>query len=344
MANPSMRQLAERLAAVAEAVCEHYLSNGQKNGRYWVVGDVHNTAGRSLYVRLHGPTYGKGAAGKWTDAANPEQHGDLLDLIALNRGLSTPEQLRDEAMAFLSEPRSYQMPPRDPVPSNSAPAARRLFAASKPLRGSPAETFLRSRGITCSLELDALRFHPRCYYVPPHGTRMELPAFIAAVTDLAGNITAVQRTFLRNDGLEKAPLDEPRRALGDLLGNAVRFGEADDVLAAGEGIETMLSLRSLIPGMPMLSALTATHLAAINFPRGLKRLYIAADNDKAGLEAAEALTARAFNAGIDVEFLRPIADDWNDDLRRHPRATLILRLSDMLVDNDPQRFLRPVAA
>lgn len=344
MANPSMRQLAERLAAVAEAVCEHYLSNGQKNGRYWVVGDVHNTAGRSLYVRLHGPTYGKGAAGKWTDAANPEQHGDLLDLIALNRGLSTPEQLRDEAMAFLSEPRSYQRPPRDPVPSNSAPAARRLFAASKPLRGTPAESYLRARGITCSLELDALRFHPRCYYVPPKATRMELPAFIAAVTDLSGAITAVQRTYLSPDGSRRADLEEPRRALGDLLGNGVRFGEAEDVLVAGEGIETMLSLRTLMPGMPMLSALTATHLAAINFPRGLKRLYIAADNDKAGIEATEVLTARAFNAGINVEFLRPIANDWNDDLRQHPRATLILRLSDMLVGDDAQRFLRPVAA
>lgn len=343
MANPSMRRLAERLAAMAEAVCEHYLSNGQKNGRYWVVGDVHNSAGRSLYVRLHGPTYGKGAAGKWTDAANPEQHGDLLDLIALNRGLSTAEQLRDEALAFLSEPRSYQKPPRDPVPTNSAPAARRLFAASKPLRGTPAEAFLRSRGITCSLELEALRFHPRCYY-KFHNGRAELPALIAAVTDVAGNITAVQRTYLRSDGLEKAPLTEPRRALGDLLGNAVRFGEADDVLVAGEGIETMLSLRSLMPGMPMLAALTATHLAAIHFPRGLKRLYIAADNDKAGREATEALTARAFNAGIDVQFLRSIDNDWNDDLRHHSRAELILRLSGMLVGDDAQRYLRPVAA
>ena len=43
-----------------------------------------NTPGRSLYVRLHGPDRGPGAAGKWTDAATGE-HGDLLDLIALNR-------------------------------------------------------------------------------------------------------------------------------------------------------------------------------------------------------------------------------------------------------------------
>ncbi len=46
-----------------------------------------------------------------------------------------------------------------------------------------------------------------------------------------GCITGVHRTWLdpfRRRG--KAPIDTPRRAMGDLLGNAVRFGEADDVL------------------------------------------------------------------------------------------------------------------
>ncbi len=47
---------------------------------------VRNTPGHSLFVRLRGPDSGKGAAGKWTNAATGE-HGDLLDLIALNRGL-----------------------------------------------------------------------------------------------------------------------------------------------------------------------------------------------------------------------------------------------------------------
>jgi hypothetical protein len=60
-------EIACRLAHNAEAVCRHYLSNGRREGRYWVVGDVANTPGRSLYVRLHGPLSGKGAAGKWTD-------------------------------------------------------------------------------------------------------------------------------------------------------------------------------------------------------------------------------------------------------------------------------------
>jgi hypothetical protein len=79
-------ELAHRLARDAEAVCRHYLSNGRREGRYWLVGDVANTPGRSLFVRLKGPASGKGAAGKWTGAATGE-HGDLLDLIAMNRGL-----------------------------------------------------------------------------------------------------------------------------------------------------------------------------------------------------------------------------------------------------------------
>jgi hypothetical protein len=59
--------LAHRLARDAEAVCRHYLSNGRREGRYWLVGDVRNTPGRSMFVRLKGPESGKGAAGKWTE-------------------------------------------------------------------------------------------------------------------------------------------------------------------------------------------------------------------------------------------------------------------------------------
>ena len=60
-------ELAHRLARDAEWVCRHYLSNGRREGRYWLVGDVKNTPGRSLFVRLKGAESGKGAAGKWTE-------------------------------------------------------------------------------------------------------------------------------------------------------------------------------------------------------------------------------------------------------------------------------------
>lgn len=66
MAN-NASDLAHRLARNAEAVCRHYLGNGRREGRYWMIGDVRNTPGRSMYVRLKGPESGKGAAGKWTE-------------------------------------------------------------------------------------------------------------------------------------------------------------------------------------------------------------------------------------------------------------------------------------
>ncbi|MFX4798104.1 hypothetical protein ABTB70_19760, partial [Acinetobacter baumannii] len=61
-------------------------------------------------------------------------------------------------------------------------------------------------------------------------------------------------------GLGKAPIDTPRKAMGDLLGHAVRFGIAGDVTAAGEGIETVLSARQAIPTMGMAAALSSAHL------------------------------------------------------------------------------------
>ena len=110
---------------------------------------------------------------------------------------------------------------------------------------------------------------------------------IAAVTDLDGRITGAHRTYLNQQGFDrsangKAPIDTPRRAMGHLLGNAVRFGVADDVMAAGEGIETILSLRCGLPDMPMAAALSAAHLAAILLPATLRRLYIVRDDDPAG--------------------------------------------------------------
>src|ERR1700731_2987942 len=103
--------LAHRLARDAEAVCRYYLSNGRRQGRYWLVGDVANTPGRSLFVRLKGPDSGKGRVGKWTDAATG-QHGDLLDLIAMNRRLDRLRDVLDEARTFLSLPRPERKPDR----------------------------------------------------------------------------------------------------------------------------------------------------------------------------------------------------------------------------------------
>ena len=138
-------ELARRLARDAEAVCRHYLSNGRRRGRYWTVGDVRNTPGRSMFVRLGGPESGPGAAGHWTDAASAE-YGDLLDVIRESCGFIDFRDVADEARRFLSlpraEPRRSSEPVRAPVPAGSPEAARRLFAMSQPIGRTLVETYL----------------------------------------------------------------------------------------------------------------------------------------------------------------------------------------------------------
>src|SRR6185437_6656699 len=224
-------ELARRLARDAEAVCRHYLSKGRRQGRYWTVGDVRNTPGRSMFVRLSGPESGPGAAGRWTDAASAE-YGDLLDVIRESCGLVEFRDVAEEAQRFLSLPRAEPpYAPRPPVPAGSPEAARRLWAISKPIRRTVVEIYLRNRGIKAVHDAGALRYHPRCYYRrDEHSPTETRPAMVAAVTDLSDGITGAHRTWLAPDGFGKAPVDTPRRAMGGLLGHAVRFGVADDVL------------------------------------------------------------------------------------------------------------------
>ena len=342
------RELALRLAREAEAVCRNYLSNGRRAGRYWLVGDVKNTPGRSMFVRLEGAESGKGTAGKWTDAATGE-HGDLLDVIRETCGLVDFHDVATEARRFLSLPRPEpDLASRSrlaPAPAGSPESARRLFAMSHPVAGTLVETYLRTRGITSLPRANSLRFHPRCYYRPDQYSPTETwPAMVAAVTDLGGSITGVHRTYLAPSelgslGNGKAPIDTPRRAMGHLLGNAVRFGAADDVAAAGEGIETMLSLLCAMPEMPMLAALSAAHLAAILFPRTLRRLYIVRDNDPAGDGAMTELLDRTRTAGIEAVPLSPSCDDFNDDVSRFGVAALRASLRGQVLSEDAARFL-----
>lgn len=136
-------ELARRLARDAEAVCRHYLSNGRRQGRYWTVGDVRNTPGRSMFVRLSGPESGPGAAGRWTDSASTE-YGDLLDVIRESCGFIDFRDVADEARRFLSlaarrtapqpKARGHACPRR--IAGSSAAALRDIATDHRYARGS----------------------------------------------------------------------------------------------------------------------------------------------------------------------------------------------------------------
>lgn len=313
--------IARDLAGQAERLCRRYLSNGRREGNYWQVGDVRNTPGRSLYVRLRDSPDGTGRAGKWTDAESGE-HGDLLDIIRASTLTGTLAEALAEARRFLSLPESSVSAgikaTRD-ASAGSPGAARRLLAICKSISGTQVETYLRRRGIPPLPGLDALHFHPRCWYRRSTDDRGDvpsaMPAMIAAVTDIAGNVTGAHRTWLTSDGSDKALVAYPRRAMGHLLGHGVRFGIAAPIMAAGEGIESTLSLYAAVPTLPSIAALSSAHLAALMFPPSLRRLYVAREADPAGRNAFVTLMRRARQFGIDVRPLDSQLGDLNTDLR-----------------------------
>src|SRR3546814_7776646 len=97
----STADIVRRLGENAEAVCRRYLGNGRREGHYWMVGNIHNERGRSLYVRLPSHYEGALSAGKWTDAESGD-HGDLLDIIAASCGHASFRETLEEARRFLS--------------------------------------------------------------------------------------------------------------------------------------------------------------------------------------------------------------------------------------------------
>ncbi len=304
------------LAENVEAVCRHYLSNGRRCGNYWIVGDVNNTAGRSLYVRLKGPLSGKGARGHWVDGATG-QYGDLLDLIRAREGITSLRDTLDEARRFLRAPPAPSPVGRERrlIERDTVALARKIWAASKPIAGTPAEAYLRARKITADVHGAPLRYHPVLLYRDPSSSPRRLPALVAGVTDNSGKIMGIHRTFLDPARNAKADVVSPRRSLGAILGNGVCFGAIDAFAIIGEGIETVLSLKSALPEFAIVAALSAAHLAAWEVPESLRRLIIAADNDPAGRRASSKLAERAKVAGIEVKTLVSRSKDFNDDLR-----------------------------
>jgi len=114
---------------------------------------------------------------------------------------------------------------------------------------------------------------------------------------------------------------------------------AQDVMAAGEGIESVLSLRCVMPRMPMVAALSAAHMAAILFPVTLRRLYIVRDNDAAGDGAAASLIDRAKALGVEAISLSPTLEDFNEDLRGLGVDALRTAIRAQLAPQDVARFM-----
>lgn len=272
-------------------------------------------------------------AGRWEDRATQER-GDLLDLIQRVRGLPKLGHAMAEARQILG----ITDPPRNAASKQAAAApkpapapapvantdddvssntinARKLWDRCRPLTNTNAAIYLHSRGIS-DIAHDSLRYHDEVIYREDSFVD-RIPAMVAAIKAPDGSINAVHRTWLDPSGTGKANLPEPRKLLGYAKGHGVLFhaeraGRNDIVV--GEGIETVLSVTTAIPGSAGIATLSSSVMANIAIPESLGRVLIAVDRDKSGYPAAMNLEQRLREEGRPVRLILPQRNDFNDDL------------------------------
>jgi hypothetical protein len=188
-------------------------------------------------------------------------------------------------------------------------AALRIWEATVPAGGTPAEVYLRSRGIIIVPSM--LRFHPAL----KHPTGQSWPAMVALVVNGSdGKPLAIHRTFLARDGHGKAPIEPAKMMLGPCRGGAVRLGPVGDRLMVAEGIETALSGMQAT-GRPTWAALSTVGMRALDLPVAVREVIVLADGDKPGEVAASEAAMRWKREGRRVRIARPPQGrDFNDML------------------------------
>lgn len=305
------------------------------------------------------------AAGAWKDHRGHAQ-GDVFHLVAYvkgwyhlnNRGFDqslrfikdlfglermTEEQRRADAQRSLAR---RQKANKDAAEKEARDRGRAfaLWMNADKLRGSIAETYLRSRGI----DLDALPEGPRggdrtpsiirCIPRHPHtdprtGVRTVWPCMIAGMVDRQGAIQAVHRTWLKPDGSGKAPLETPRLCWPFYAGcvipvwkgeSRMTIAEANacglrETLVLCEGIETALSAVIGDPRHRVWAVVSLSNLGNVKLPDCIDGVIVHRENDWTKLAAVRAYDAA--KARLEAQG-RPVVEvpayhgkDLNDTLR-----------------------------
>lgn len=360
-------EIVRRINAEARGLCRELLPNGALNGAKWIcsgVWDVSSSGGgkgQSMVVNLSPPEQGK-----WHDFGNcaaGEQRGDMLDLIRIRLCNGDARAAFAEAKRRLGiDDRFVPGAAARPDPAEIAQraeaaraaelaaqarleldrarkvkSARALFLGegARPIEGTPAELYLRGRGISAGAAgrwPGSLRFRDGLRHKPSESA---YPALIAAGFDAAGQQRFCHRIWLakRSGVWGKIDHAQAKMVLGPFWGSFVPIhrGKSDrpiskmaesEAVYVTEGIEDALVVRMLRPELRIICAVSLGNIGAIVLPSQARSLVIVADRDEH--PEAQATLERAIAAqqarGLEVRLVMPPpgSKDVNDWLRSNP--------------------------
>lgn len=315
-----------------EAEVASLLPFGMKQGHEWVAlnptRDDDNTG--SFRINL--------ITGKWADFSTSDSGGDIISLYAYISRISQYEA----ADEILNKKANLSIRSLKPVKlAKVRDATRRenrvqhikdiidkIWAKCVWSGNSPVEDYLKSSGFTSTIPY-SIKYHPRLYHSP---TQDYYPAMVASVARWSdGASLGLHRTYLQkygknnrldnnnkdDVGVTKAKISPNKMMLGSSKGGAVMLSnlQRDEPLIIAEGIETALSVYAAT-GLPTWAALSASGMINVEVPPPdvTPEIIIAADNDRAGIAAANKLADRLLKCGHKVKIATPpkSGTDFND--------------------------------
>jgi putative DNA primase/helicase len=253
--------------------------------------------------------------------------GDIIDVAGRMRGTDFKGALDYLSDVYLgaeaaSVPsRKKDLKPDRPDATGNAERAVKLWERAKPLAGTLGAKYLEeARGIVLDAWPSPIRFSTALHH--PGGKTF--PAIIAGLSaEPGGEVKAIGRIWLGEDGYGKAEVDEPKAALGSIKGLAVWLGTPGGRLVICEGLENALSVLSA--GEPFVcAAFTGGNVANVKPPSCVKDVIIFADRsktsegvDQVGLKAITKGRKAWRQAGVSVHVTVTNAPhlDANDALR-----------------------------
>jgi hypothetical protein len=207
--------------------------------------------------------------------------------------------------------------PARPEPSDREriDAARRIWEEGRPVAGSLSETHLLLRRVRrAAPAADALRHHPAAPVSAYRRGSPTKPALLAGVRNAAGELTAVEITYLDPNGERTRRLRLPRKTIGVIApSSAVRLDPCAAELLVGEGVFTVLSASERF-GRPGWALMSTRNLRSWRAPAGVRSVWIAADRGQDGERSARQLAEALRAADVEARILLPPRPhgDWND--------------------------------
>jgi len=241
-------------------------------------------------------------------------HGNGLDLIMAKTGREYTEVCREiDVMIGNDGNKDIAVTMED----DGHIMAMEHYNSLYPVKGSPVERYLASRGITL-LPQHSVRFSQREYST---SVKSDLPAMYCVASNYKNRIKYKHCTFILED--KKANIEAPKQmgTIKEYSGAvAVKLFGYGTILGIAEGIETALSTTQMYR-IPTWSTMNSAFMKRFLAPEGVEVLYIFADNDKNGTGLAAAFECGRSNilkanSIKEVVIVWPLKDesDFNDIL------------------------------